>query len=146
MKLLPSRRVLCTPYNHVTLSKLSHIRKAEWLWSFTCYCGNTCWNGYRNKSQHRKLTLDKEILPPLLQGLQPATCQSRVRRSNHWAIPVPQATMQHMLCHTFVHWMKEWRLRATHYWMADTSEEETTALVALWLYTLSELGGKNESC
>ena len=23
---------------------------------FTCYCGNTGWNGYRNKSQHRKST------------------------------------------------------------------------------------------
>ena len=23
------------------------------------------WNGYRNKSQHRKLTLEKKILPPL---------------------------------------------------------------------------------
>ena len=24
------------------------------------------WNGYRTKSQHRKLTLEKKILPPLL--------------------------------------------------------------------------------
>ena len=45
------------------------------------------WNGYRNKSQHRKLTLEKKILPPLLQGFEPATFQSWVRRSNHWAIP-----------------------------------------------------------
>ena len=29
------------------------------------------WNGYRNKSQHRKLTLDKKILPLLLK---PVTC------------------------------------------------------------------------
>ena len=41
------------------------------------------WNGYRNKSQHRKLTLEKKILPPLQQGFEPATFQSRVRRSNH---------------------------------------------------------------
>ena len=41
------------------------------------------WNGYRNKSQHRKLTLEKKILPPLLQGFEPATFRSRVRRSNH---------------------------------------------------------------
>ena len=47
------------------------------------------WNGYRNKSQHRKLTLEKKILPPLLQGFEPATFQSRVRRSNHRAIPSP---------------------------------------------------------
>ena len=45
------------------------------------------WNGYRNKSQHRKSTLEKKILPPFQQGFEPATFQSRVRRSNHWAIP-----------------------------------------------------------
>ena len=45
------------------------------------------WNGHWNKSQHRKLTLEKKILPPLLPGFEPATFQSRVRRSNHWAIP-----------------------------------------------------------
>ena len=48
------------------------------------------WNGYRNKNQHRKLTLEKNILPPLLQGFEPATFQSRVRRSNRWAIPLPE--------------------------------------------------------
>ena len=47
------------------------------------------WNGYRNKSQHRKLTLEKKILPPLLQGFKLATFRSRVRRSNHWASPAP---------------------------------------------------------
>ena len=46
------------------------------------------WDGYRNKSQHRKSTLEKKILPPFQQGFEPATFQSRVRRSNHWAIPV----------------------------------------------------------
>ena len=45
------------------------------------------WNGYRNKSQHRKSTLEKKILPPFQQGFEPATFQSRVRRANHWAIP-----------------------------------------------------------
>ena len=47
------------------------------------------WNGYRNKSQHRKSTLEKKILPLLQQGFEPATFQSRVRCSNHWAIPAP---------------------------------------------------------
>ena len=61
---------------------------AEWPGSFTCYCSNTGRNGYRNKS-HRKLTLENKILPPLLQGFEPATFQSRIRRSNHWAIPAP---------------------------------------------------------
>ena len=45
------------------------------------------WNGYRNiKSQRRKLTLEKKILPPLLPVLEPATFRSRLRRSTHWAI------------------------------------------------------------
>ena len=47
------------------------------------------WNGYRNKSQHKKSTPEKKILPPLLQGFELATFQSQVRRSNHWAIPAP---------------------------------------------------------
>ena len=42
------------------------------------------WNGYRNKSQHRKSTLEKKILPPFQQGFEPATFQSRVRCSNHY--------------------------------------------------------------
>ena len=49
------------------------------------------WNGYRNKSQHRKSTPEKKILPPFQQGFEPATFQSRVRCSNHWAIPAPKA-------------------------------------------------------
>ena len=55
------------------------------------------WNGYRNKSQHRKLTLEKKILPPLQQGFEPATFRSRVRRSNHtkqsvWDFAFPTVT------------------------------------------------------
>ena len=72
---------------------------AEWLGSFTRYCGNTGWNGYRNKSQLRQLTLDnkkkkkkRKKKTPFLPGLEPATSQSLVRRSNHWAIPDPQNT------------------------------------------------------
>ena len=44
------------------------------------------WNGYRIKSQHRKLTLEKKILPPLLWGFRPVTFESWVRHSNHWSI------------------------------------------------------------
>ena len=44
------------------------------------------WNGYRNKSQHRKSTLEKKILPPFQQGFEPATFQSRVRCSK-WRWP-----------------------------------------------------------
>ena len=43
------------------------------------------WKGYQNKSQHRMLTTEKNIFPPLLRGLKPGTFRSRVRRSDHWA-------------------------------------------------------------
>ena len=52
------------------------------------------WNGYRNKSQHRKSTLEKKILPPFQQGFEPATFQSRVRCSNRWAIPAPTSSVR----------------------------------------------------
>ena len=105
MKPLPSRRVLCTPYNdHAPCHFMqSHIRKVYTCLAVTCHLHfwqndrhllratavARGWNGYRNKSQHRKLTLEKNILQPLLQGFEPATFQSRVRRSNHRAIPAP---------------------------------------------------------
>ena len=102
MKLLPSRRVLCTPYNHAPCHFMqSHIRKVHAYLVVNCHphfwqndrgllratAVTRGWNGYRNKSQHRKLTLEKKILPPLLQGFEPTTFWSRARRSNHWAIP-----------------------------------------------------------
>ena len=106
MKLLPSRRVLWTPYNHASCHFMqNHIRKVYACLAVTCHLHfgqndldllratavTRGWNGYRNKSQHRKLTLEKKILPPLLQGFEPATFRSRVQRSNHWAIPGPRS-------------------------------------------------------
>ena len=100
-----SRRVLCTPYNHAPCHFMqSHIRKMYVCLAVTCHLHfwqndrgllratavTRGWNGYRNRSQHRKLTLEKKILPPLQQGFEPATFRSRVRRSNHWAILAPQ--------------------------------------------------------
>ena len=81
----------------------SHIRKVYACLAVTCHLHfwqndrdflratvvTWGWNGYRNKSQHRKSTLEKKILPPFQQGFEPATFQSRVRCSNHWAIPAP---------------------------------------------------------
>ena len=81
MKLQPSRRVLCTPYNHAPCHFMqSHIRKVYACLAVTCHLlfwqndrellratvVTRGWNGYRNKSQHRKMTLEKTILPPLL--------------------------------------------------------------------------------
>ena len=47
------------------------------------------WNEYRNKCQHRKLTLEKKIPPQLLLGPEPVTFRSWVRCSKLWAIPAP---------------------------------------------------------
>ena len=54
---------------------------AKWPGSFSCHCGSTGVERTPNKSQHRKLTLEKKILLPLLPGLELATFRSRVRRS-----------------------------------------------------------------
>ena len=75
---------------HVYLAVTCHLRFWQNDWDLLRATVVTrWWNGYRNKSQHRKLTLEKNFFPPLLPGLEPATFWSRVRRSNHWAIPVP---------------------------------------------------------
>ena len=103
MNLLPSWRVLCTLYNHAPCHFMqNHIRKVYACLAVTCHLHvwqndqdllratavTRGWNGYRNKSQHRRLTLEKNLVPPLLHGFEPATFQSRVRRSNHWAIVI----------------------------------------------------------
>ena len=51
------------------------------------------WNGSRNKSQHRKLTLNKKIIPPLLPGFEPTTFRSRVRPSTTEVSPLPAHTL-----------------------------------------------------
>ena len=53
-------------------------------WIF--YCSST---GVERipKWEHRKLTPETNIPPPLLQGFEPVTFQSWVQCSNHWAIP-----------------------------------------------------------
>ena len=73
-----SAQVLCTPYIHAPCHLLqSHIRKVYVGLAVTCYLHfwqndwdllratavTQGWNGYQNKSQHRKLTLEKKILP-----------------------------------------------------------------------------------
>ena len=100
MKLLPSRREFCvhhTTLHHVTSCKATYDGKVYACSAATCplhfwqndrdllraTAVTRGWNGYRNKSQHRKLALEKKILLPLLQGFGPATFQSRVRHNNH---------------------------------------------------------------
>ena len=43
------------------------------------------WNVYWNKSQHRKLTLEKILLPELV----PETFRSGIQCANHWTTPLP---------------------------------------------------------
>ena len=95
----------------------SHIRKVYACLAVTCHLHfwqndrdflratvvTRGWNGYRNKSQHRKSTLEKKILPPFQQGFEPATFQSRVRRSNHWAIPAPIEILRISEYHLILH-------------------------------------------
>ena len=81
-----SAQVLCTPYNHAPCHFMqSHIRKVHACLAVTCHLHfwqndrgllrattvTRGWNGYR------KLTPEKEILPPPLQGFEPATFLSR---------------------------------------------------------------------
>ena len=73
------------------------------------------WNGYRNKSQHRKSTLEKKILPPFQQGFEPATFQSRVRCSNHWAIPAPSDS-DYSIALLYMHWMMSWS-QSVYHWL-----------------------------
>ena len=88
-----SAHVLCAPCNHAPCHFMqSHIHKVYVCLAVTCHLHfrqndrdllhatvvTQGWNRYWNKSQHRKLTLEKKILPPLLQGFEPTTFQSRV--------------------------------------------------------------------
>ena len=102
--MLPSWHVLCISYNHALCHAIqSHIRKVHTCFAVTCHLHfqqndldllhatavAQRWNGYQNKSRHRKLTMEKKIHPLFLQGFKPATFQSQVQHSNHWAIPAP---------------------------------------------------------
>ena len=65
----------------------SHISRVHVCWAVTCHLHfwqneqdllhdtavTRGWNGYWNKSQHRKLTPEKKILPLFLPGLEPKT-------------------------------------------------------------------------
>ena len=103
MKLQPSRRKLCVHHTIMHHFMQSYIRKVYVCLAVTCHLHlsqndrdllraiavTRGWNEYRNKSQHRKLTLEKKILPLLMQGFELPTFQSWGRRSNHWPTPPP---------------------------------------------------------
>ena len=107
MKLLPSWHKFCVHHTtmhqfpvslhtkphgwvHVCLAVICHLhfwRNDQDLLRATAV--PLGWNGYWNKSQHRKLNMEKKILLPLRWGLKPKTFLSWVWRSNHWAITAP---------------------------------------------------------
>ena len=94
-----SPQVLCTPYKHAPVYSVtsctatclqchfmqSHAGRVHaclavrllhfWQneWDLLVLCTTTVvtwvWNRYRNKSQHRKLTLDKKMFPPFLVSI-----------------------------------------------------------------------------
>ena len=94
----------CIMSRHFTQS---HIRRVYACLAVTCYLHfrqndrdlsratavTRGWNGHQHKRQHRKLTLEKNSLPMLLPGFEPATFQPRGRCCNHSAIIVPRPVL-----------------------------------------------------
>ena len=106
---MPREAAAVSPYNHALCHCMqNHTYKVHAYLAVTCHlqfwqngwdllCPTVVtqgWNGYQNKSQHRKLTLEKKILPLLMQGFEHATFWSQVWCSNHWAIPAPEVIWQ----------------------------------------------------
>ena len=83
---------------HVCLAVSCHLHFWQNDWGLLRATAVTRgWKGYRNKSQHRKLTLEKIILRQLMPGLEPATFRSRVRRSTYELSPLPAKYHRHHL-------------------------------------------------
>ena len=84
----------CTMSSHFTQS---HIRKVHACSAVTCHLHfwqddwdllratavTRGWNLYRNKSQHKKLTLENTLFSSFLPGPEPATFRSPVWRCKH---------------------------------------------------------------
>ena len=93
------------------------------------------WNGYQNKSQHRKSTVEKKILLPFQQGFEPATFQSWVRRSNHWAIPAPNGGetkdyhTYHLLAQSGMRWQEQDKGEKCYHWASDFRVSLTLCLI-----------------
>ena len=93
-----SAQVLCTPYNHAPCHFMqSYIRKVYACLAVTCHLNfwqndrdllratavTRRWNGYRNKVSTESRPRKRKFSSRFCRGLEPATFQSRVRRSNH---------------------------------------------------------------
>ena len=121
----------------------SHIRKVYACLAVTCHLHfwqndrdflratvvTRGWNVYRNKSQHRKSTLEKKILPPFQQGFEPATFQSRVRCSNHGAIPAPLHLSASTLAFNPAHLQQEARQQPVLYFATASRWDRWQSLI-----------------
>ena len=75
---------------HVCLAVTCHLLFWQHHWDLLCATAVTRgWNGYRNRSQHKKLTLEKKLLPPLLLGSEPVTFPSQGWCSTTELSPLP---------------------------------------------------------
>ena len=98
-----SAHVPCTPYNHAPGHSASLCKDIIYEQDACVFSINQLtsalflraaavtrvWNAYRDKGQHRKLTLEKTFLPPFLPGLEPATFRSGVWRRLPLIYPRP---------------------------------------------------------
>ena len=107
VRLLQYRRTFCVHHTTILQCRFmqSHIRRVPVMWLAVTFHQHfqqndrdllratvvtRGWTKYRDTSQHRKLTLEKKIIPPLLPGLEPATFRSRVQRSTMELSPLPK--------------------------------------------------------
>ena len=62
----------------------------EWPGSLMCDCSNTGVEQTKNKSQHRKLTVERKVFPLLLPWIEPVLFWSRVWYSDNSAVLTPR--------------------------------------------------------
>ena len=109
LKLLPSRRELYVHQTSVHQFTAPLSLKPHTCLAVTCHIHfrqndrdllratavTRGWNGYRNKSRHRKLTLKKNIRPALLRVLEPSRFWSRSRCCTTAPSPPPMPSCLH---------------------------------------------------
>ena len=94
-------QALCAPYSHTLVCIVTLFEAAYVCLAVTCHLHfwqndqdllraaavtQGC-NSYQNKSQHRKFTWEKKIIPALLPGHEPETFLSKVLSLCLWAVP-----------------------------------------------------------
>ena len=80
---------------HVCLAVACHLnfwQNDQYLLRATAVTSG--WLGYRSKSRHRKLTLEKSVLPPILRGLELTNFRLRVRFPSGNSSMVNHSTQQ----------------------------------------------------